>query len=237
MAMLAALTALATVGGSPASAGGYDRWGGHRHGDDPATYTVTFENLTTGQWFTPPNWAAHGRRVDVFSVGRRASNGVQQVAENGAVDVLAAELAATIDDADLGVSGVGADAPIGPDESVTFEITTSERRLSIVSMVVCSNDGFAGLDGRRLPRADGQSRTYYLKAYDAGTEINTEADVDLVPAPFCGTPEIGSGVSNPELAENGVIRRHRGIQGIGVLDPAEYGWRGPVVKVTVTRAG
>ncbi len=197
------------------------------------TYTITAENITSGQYLTPPNFAVHSRHADVFQRGQKASPGVQAVAENGAVPVLAAELANAIDAAGLGVSGVGGDGPLAPGESTTFTVESKERRLSIVSMVICTNDGFAGLDARSLPRWDGQTRTYYLRAYDAGTEINTENRADIVPAPFCGDGG-GTGESNPELAENGVIRNHRTLRGVGDL-PAKFDWRGPVMKITVTR--
>ncbi len=225
-ATLVALT-LVVLPASPADARG------HR---PEATYTVTITNLTEAQYLTPANIAAHDRSVRVFRRGREASPGVQAVAENGGVDVLAAELSAAIDDEGLGVSGVstpGANGPIAPGETSTFEFTTGETQFSLVSMVVCTNDGFAGINSRRLPLVDGRSRTFYVRAFDAGTEENTELRQDLVPAPFCGEGE-GSTESNPELAENGVIRRHRTLQGVGDLDPS-LDWRGAVAEVTVTR--
>jgi hypothetical protein len=199
------------------------------------TYLVEFENLTEGQYLTPPNWAAHDRAVDVFQVRRPASPGVEAVAERGGVPILAAELTAAVDDAGLGVSGVGADAPIGPGGSTTFEFSTVENRLSIVSMVICTNDGFAGLDSRRLPRFGGQSRTYYLRAFDAGTELNTENRADIVPAPFCNG-EGGTGEDQPEIDENGTITRHPTFRGVGDM-PDSFDWTGPVVKVTITNNG
>ncbi len=203
-------------------------------GDRPeAYYTVTITNLTDAQPFTPPNWAAHTRAVDVFQVGRPASSGVQAVAENGGWPQLQADLEAAVDDAGYGISGVGSEGPIPPGGEATFSFTTDADRLSLVAMVVCTNDGFAGLDSKRLPTRDGQSRTYRLLAYDAGTEINTEMRSDLVPAPPCGEGD-GSTMSNPELAENGKIRRHRTLRGVGDLDPA-LDWRGPVAEVVVTR--
>jgi hypothetical protein len=216
---------------APASA-----WGGNRH-RDTATYEVTITNVTDGQYLTPPNWAAHSRRVDVFQRNRPASPGVQAVAENGGVPVLAAELQAAIDSRGLGVSGVGdPDAgPIGPGQSRTFTFETSERRFSLVAMIVCTNDGFGGLDARRLPRHDGQTRTYRVRGYDAGTEINTELRQDLVPAPFCGEGA-GTDMTNPDLAEDGKIRRHRTLRGVGDLDPS-LDWRGPVAQVEITRVG
>ena len=207
------------------------------HDDQAATYTVTFENLTGGQWFTPPNFALHDDDVRVFSVGKPASPGVAAVAENGGVPVLAAELAAAIDAKGLGTSGVGpgvAGGPIPPGAMVSFDVTSAERRFSLVSMVVCTNDGFAGINSVGLPRRTGDARTLRVPAYDAGSEINTESYDDLVPAPFCGGGGRGSGTSNPALAERGKVHRHRGIEGVGDLGPA-FDWSGPVVEVTITR--
>ncbi len=225
LALLLVTALLAVAGGSA----------GASHQGSEATYVVTFENLTEGQYLTPPNWAAHDRHADVFQRGQAASPGVEAVAERGGVPILAAELTTNIDDQGLGVSGVGGDGPIGPGESTTFEITTTENRLSIVSMIVCTNDGFAGLDARRLPAWDGESRTFYLRGFDAGTELNTENRADIVPAPFCNGPG-GNPDDQPEIDENGRITRHRTLRGVGDL-PDSFDWRGPVVKVTVTNNG
>jgi len=207
---------------------------------EPTNYSVTVENLTSGQYLTPPNFAAHSRAADVWSLGAAPSPGVVAVAELGGVPVLAEELAAAIDAQGLGVSGVGggADGPIAPGTTRDFEFTTTEGRLSIVSMVICTNDGFAGLDSQRLPQWEGQSRTYYLRAYDAGSELNTENRADIVPAPFCNSEglEGGSGVDQPEIDGFGRINRHPTLQGVGDM-PLSFDWRGPVMAVTVTNNG
>ena len=156
-------------------------------GGDERTYLVTVENLTAGQPFTPPVAATHHRRADVFTVGAPASAGVQAVAENGDVPALVAELAGSsrVDQVVVG----DADGPVLPGHSTSFEITASpgHRRLSLASMLICSNDGFTGLDTARLPRRSGHSVEYLLAGYDAGTEINTEDFDDLVPP--CGPPD------------------------------------------------
>ena len=206
---------------------------------EPATYYVTITNTTEGQYLTPPNWAAHVNGAHVFQLNQPASPGVSSVAENGGVADLAAELAAALDDAGLGDSGVALpsdpEAPpvIGPGESRTFEVTSTHDRFSIVAMLICTNDGFAGLDAKTLPNRVGQTKQYQLQGYDAGTELNTEADVDLVPAPFCGDPDIGS-ATGPD--EDGVIKHHPGIAGVGVLD-ASFDWNGPVASVVIERIG
>ncbi len=220
-AVMAAALALATAASGAAAE------------NSEVTYEATITNIT-GNYLTPVNWAAHSSEVSLFQVNRPASPGVQAVAENGGVPVLAAEIAGAVDDAGLGTSGVGGGAPIPPGGSVTFEFTTSAERFSIVSMLICTNDGFAGLDSKTLPRSD-SAKQYRLQGYDAGTEINTELRADLVPAPFCQLGSgLGTGESNPALAENGVVRRHQGIQGVGDLED-KFDWSGPVAELTIAR--
>jgi hypothetical protein len=45
----------------------------------------------------------------------------------------------------------------------------------------------------------------------------------------------GTTESDPDLAEDGVIRPHPGIAGVGDLDPAVYGWREPAGYLQVER--
>jgi len=53
--------------------------------------------------------------------------------------------------------------------------------------------------------------------------------------PFCGDGP-ASDVSDPALAEGGVIERRRGIKGVGDL-PDSFDWSGPVAVITVTNNG
>ncbi len=206
--------------------------------DGEATYEVTITNTTKGQYLTPPNWAAHDSSVRVFRQGRAASPGVEAVAERGGVPILAAELQGAVDDSGKGISGVGADAPLAPGESATFQFSTSERRFSTVSMIICTNDGFGGIDSAWLPSRDGQTWYYRLRDYDAGTELNTENRADIVPAPFCSTPvgaEGGTDQDQPEIDGFGRINRHPTLKGVGDL-PLSFDWRrGSVGTVKVTR--
>ncbi len=196
------------------------------------TYEVTVENLTTNQTLTPVVAATHKSSFRLFRTGHEASNGIQQLAENGGVPVLADELAGNSKVETVAVIG---DGPLAPGTSSTALISTDRRhrRLSLAAMLICTNDGFAGRSSVRLPGAVGYERTFYARGYDAGTEINTQAYVDLVPP--CDSAG-GATASNPELAENGVVRRHAGIlDGVGDLSPAMHGWDEPVMKITVKR--
>lgn len=213
IALVAALMAVTTMA-IPASA-------------DPGetrTYKVTITNLTGGQLLTPFVVATHDPGFRVFRPGARASHGLQQLAENGGVPVLVGEIEGSV----LDVQVAGA-APIAPGETVEVYVQADKtaQRLSLAGMLICTNDGFGGLNSVRLP--DNGSRTWYGGAYDAGTEKNTESYTDLVP-PCDGLGMTGE--TNPALAENGKIRHHRGIRGIADLDPATHGWKGPVIKVT-----
>ena len=223
MAALALTLAAPALVVAPAGASGGD--------DGPSTYRVTIENLTVGQPITPVVAAASEDGFRLFRRGHAATAGLQQLAENGGVPVLAAEAAANphVD----AVEVIGA-APIAPGASVTQLVTLPEEaeNLSLAGMLVCTNDGFAGVSRLRLPEKAGKTKTKWAKAFDAGTEINTEAYADIVP-PCDGMG--GSGMSDPALAQNGVVRKHRGITGVGDLVPAQHGWDGPVMKVTVEK--
>jgi hypothetical protein len=232
--MLATLLAVALVGAAapPALAAG-----------DTATYEITITNLTESQWFTPPAAATHRPSFDAFSVGRRASEGVKEIAENGNLAPFTALLDAHggVQDWTVAVADPNM-PPLGPGQSVTFtlEADRGTRRLSYVAMLICTNDGFTGADGLRLPRNVGQSTTTYGVAYDAGTEVNTEAWEDLVPpcAQLTGFGDQGgTGVSNPALAEGGVVSMHAGILGVADLVTDVHGWSNPVSMIEVIRLG
>ncbi len=207
-------------------------------------YQVTITNLTGGQPLTPPVLAVHRRPVDIFRVGHPASLGVQEIAENGNPGPLVDALE---DDPQV-VSVVAGSAPIVPTErtdetgfsdSLTFEIDggPGAKYLSWESMLICTNDGFTGVSGLRLPAASGDVVTVHTLGYDAGTEVNTENFADIVP-PCQGligvTGDPGTGTTNPALAEGGVIHMHEGIQGNGDLVPGIHGWTEPVATLTIT---
>ena len=212
------------------------------------TYRVTITNLTSGQPLTPVAVATHRASVDAFTVGEAANLGVKEIAENGNLGPFVTSLqgATGVSEVVEGTFPLASEGTPGaamfPD-SVTFEIdaTADARRLSWVSMLICTNDGFTGVDGLKLPVHVGQSATVGTAGYDAGTEINTEDFADIVP-PCQGligvsSGEPGSGVSNPALAEGGVIHHHPGIQGGADLVPAVHGWDvdEPVAEITVER--
>jgi hypothetical protein len=240
MALVAAALALlaAAVGAAPAGAEPGDR-----------TYEVTITNLTSGQPLTPPVVATHNGGFHVFRVGRPASFGVKEIAENGNLAPLLEDLAGQRKVSHSLATSTGPLVPDGlpgsgaGDPSVTFQIEAGPgaRYLSFVSMLICTNDGFTGVDRLRLPNREGASRTVHTNGYDAGTEVNTEDFADIVPPcqSLVGvtSDDEGTGTSDPALAEGGVIHHHAGILGVGDLDPTINDWTNPVAMITVERIG
>lgn len=194
------------------------------------TWQVTITNLTPpgpggpgSQPLSPPLFVVHSRKADVWSLGGIASAPVAAIAEdanNAPAESALSQL--------RGVRSVttGAGGPIPSGASVTYMVETKGRfnRLSVLTMLVNTNDGFTGLDSLRL-RGHGAMR--YRMAYDAGSEKNNEL-TGFIPGPCCGHPF----VRDPE---GELIRMHPGIQGVGDLDPLVYGWSGPVAKIDIQR--
>ena len=205
------------------------------------TYIVTITNLTGGQPLTPPLIATHRPATDLFTVGEPASFELKEIAENGNLDPLLVALGNDKHVSDVVVAAAGDPPPLLPGQSVTVEITESHgaKFVSFASMLICTNDGFTGLDTVRLPEAVGQTIMLTADAYDAGTEINTEDFADIVPPcqalTGVSSEDPGTGMSDPALAEGGVIHHHEGIQGDADLVPAIHDWTNPVVMIEISR--
>lgn len=206
-----------------------------------AEYRVTIENLTTsGQPLTPPLAVVHRKPLGLFSVGEPASFELKEIAENGNLAPMHERLSGEHHVADVEIA-LGDPPPILPGASRTFWVRTERgaKYFSFVSMLICTNDGFTAVDGIRLPKAVGETVTVHTASYDAGTEQNTEDFANLVPpCQALGgvmSGDDGVGMSEPGLAENGVVHPHDGIQGIADLVPSIHGWTDPVARVVIER--
>jgi len=105
-------------------------------------------------------------------------------------------------------------------------------RVSLVGMLVTTNDAMYAARGGRVP--DAGSLTTYSVAYDAGTEGNNE-NCRAIPGPPCFSERVRS---TPEA--EGFVHIHAGVHGIGPafpdgLDPAQHDWRNPLAKITIER--
>jgi hypothetical protein len=189
------------------------------------SWQVTITNLTPAgsQPLSPPLLVVHSGRAEIWSVGTIATHPVAAIAEDA--NNAPAESALTGYPGVLSVQ-TGAGGPIPPGDTRTYTIATrgSFNRLTVLTMLVNTNDGFTGLDSQHV---HGHGFTLSTNAYDAGSEVNNEL-ISHIPGPCCNHPF----VRDPEGA---VIRMHEGITGRGDLDPAVYGWSGPVARIQVSR--
>ena len=231
-----------------------------RDGNGPPIrqYEVTLKNMTRGQPFSPPVAATHHKKaVRLFQVGKLASLNLELIAEDGNQIPMFNQLKQLADGSDLlpasqrvteavnvgrplTPSGTMVQIPGGPlvTDHATFDITgVPGDKLSLATMLICTNDGFLGLDAVELPQHG--SSTFMLNGYDAGTENNTERLTDIVDP--CSSP-LGpifiprDGMNNnPSTDPPERIQHHPGITGNGDLDPNVYGWTNPVAMVKVTR--
>ncbi len=207
---------------------------------------VKIENLTSAIYFTPLLAVAHSRSVDLFSVGKPASDAIATIAEGG--DVSLAQAAAE------NAGAVTAVAPdlLAPGKSVTLELSTnnSQRFLTVAGMLLPTNDGFVGIDSVRIPRK-WYRRTVDAIGYDAGTERNNEVingggplgvlGIPADPGGNSGTGASGVSASTGGPVESTYIHIHRGILGDrdatggeSDLDSAVHQWQNPVARITIT---
>ena len=193
------------------------------------SYEVVLENLTSAtgpgasQPFSPPVLVTHKSRVSLFRVHHYASDELRQIAE----DAVNGPMVEKLEDSQKVLAVAQGTGVIFPGSSASFTIDARRgyHKFSLVSMLVNTNDAFTGISGANLPLKG--EKVYYLYAYDAGTEQNTEL-TDHIPGPCCGNPLV-------RVPTRERISIHQGILGIGNLDPAVYNWDKKVAKLTIRR--
>jgi hypothetical protein len=198
--------------------------------DDTKTWRVTITNLTPpgpgapgSQPLSPPLFVVHSKRADVWSVGEIASHGVAAIAEDANNAVLESALPA-VEGVKTVFTGAGGPIPSGTTRSFMVESSENFNRLSVLTMLVNTNDAFTGLDSLRL---SSRGSSHETMAYDAGSERNNERK-SHIPGPCCGN----AFVRDPEGA---LIGPHEGITGRGDLSPALYDWNDPAARITIER--
>lgn len=188
------------------------------------SYAVTITNLTPGQTFTPQLLVTHPTAVALFEIGAPASEELAVLAEGGdTMPLLSLAVSA-------GAYAVTIDGLLPPGASTTGVIdAVAGDVLSIAAMLIPTNDTFVALDSMPLPTEG--SITYYLQAYDAGTEANDQLCRNI-PGPLCG----GEGLSVPDAGDEGFVHVSNGFHNLrgNALRPEDYDWRNPVAKVTVS---
>lgn len=204
-----------------------------------ARYRLTLVNLTAGQPLSPPAFVVHNSAYAAFVVGEQASVGVEKIAEAGnPADFIAdAKAHMGVFLADKGAAGI---MP-GTAQSIDIMLDVpsaqlSELKLSYLSMLGNTNDGFASVNNVALGQlSEGASLSWDALSYDAGTENNDELAAS-VPGPACGgegyNPQRNDGVNQITL-HPGIVSKQD-----GAADSCLQGlqrWDNPVVRVMITR--
>ena len=205
--------------------------------------SVTVTNLTHGSHFTPLLFAAHDASQHMYQLGQSATASLQAMAEGGDISALSTDMmsvgANVIENPAAGL--------MMPGQSVQFSMTTQEAntQLSVVAMILPTNDGFVGVDSITLPTSAGRYE-YYLNGYDAGTEVNDEI-INGAGAPGAvGIPadplgSAGVNATGVAVAEsNQTVHIHRGVlgdtdanAGVSDLDSRVHRWLNPVAHLII----
>ncbi len=185
---------------------------------------ITFENLTTGQPFSPSFFESRGAdAAPLFTLGETASDALVAVAEGGNIGMFsvgaAKDMGQTLGDAVLAIHALP-----GQTRSVVIHVDAKHPLIDGAWMLGNTNDGFSGFTGIDAWTLD-KPMTIAVRGYDAGSEKNNEKKGYL--------GALGGG--NMRDPENGVITYHTGIRGDADA-PKDWNWdvKGPVARVTIT---
>ena len=210
-------------------------------------FDVNVTNLTRGVYFTPLLVAAHPAETALFTSGQPASASLQAMAEGGDISALSNDLA--------GLNATVAENPagglLGPGETTSATMNTDNAPdnvlLSVVGMLLPTNDGFLGLNAITIPSEPG-TYTWNVNGYDAGTEANDEIRGSGAPGeagfPAPGPVDAASGMNGTGIngaTVEGFVHIHRNdlgdddaLGGNSDIDNTGHRWLNPVARVTVT---
>ena len=209
-------------------------------------FSVRVVNLTRGIYYTPLLVAAHPAANPVFTSGTAAGASLQAMAEGGDISGLVADLTAV----GATISQNPAGGLLGPGRSTETTLNTDAApanvRLSVVAMLLPSNDGFLGLNNVVIPTTPG-TYTFNVNAYDAGTEANDEIrgsgmpGVAGFPAPGPVGAASGNNGTGVSAQVEGFVHIHRNLLGdfdanggVSDVDAVVHRWLNPVARVIVT---
>jgi hypothetical protein len=198
-------------------------WCAPAQASEPAAeYELTITNTNPGQNFSPPVIVLHGPGFRLFELGQPATEALWRLGEDGST----AEYQA-LTDPDVRAIIVG--RPVHRRDSPVFTTalqTPPDVLVSVAAMLSLTNDGFVAARSIELPADVGASTTVALRAYDAGSEVNTES---------CA--HVPCEIHDQRMTDGaeGIVTDHAGIRGDADL-PLSRGWDGSELgTLTITR--
>jgi len=193
-------------------------------GEPGGVYELTIRNTNPGQNFSPPVIILHDAGYRLFELGQPATAALWRLAEDG---VTAEFLPLTDTDAAVREVMVGKAIHRRNSPEVTLEIEASRELLvSLAAMLSLTNDGFVAARSVPLPTEVAATTTVGLRAFDAGSEANTE---------LCA--HVPCKIHDQRMTEGaeGFVSEHPGIRGDADL-PLSRAWTEPELgTLTITR--
>ena len=200
--------------------------------------TVTLTNTSDSQPMTPPVVVLHNapdadNGARFFEPGQPASSQIIAIAENGDNGPMLDLIGYLTDQGRVSEHAVGFADPENPGPllpgmtaTVDLDLQSDDQRMTIVSMVVCTNDGFSAANAHTL--AADVTETFVTPVFDAGSETNVLSLNYWVP------PCSPDGSDNITDDENGSITMHPGQS--GSENPAfDFDAGSRFLEVTITR--
>jgi hypothetical protein len=206
----------------------------HDNSAETRSYNISATNLTANQPLSPLAVILHKSDYHGISMGAPVNVSLEKLAESGDNSDFLAE-ANVNNSVNRTTSGSEVIAP-----GDTSSVSISGRQngglyLTLASMLVNTNDGFAAVDGVDLSNLALQDEMhFYSNAYDSGTEANTETMADI-PGPAGGGEGYNSLRNDRDFiaVHPGVISNDDGLS-TSILN-ASHRFDNPVALITVTR--
>lgn len=191
-------------------------------GATAGSYQLTIRNTNQGQNFSPPVIALHTQGYRLFELGQPATVELWRLAEDGVTAGFEALSDPEVREIIVGQSVHRRDRPV---LTTTFE-APPDLLVSVAAMLSLTNDGFVAARSVALPDAVAATTTVALRAFDAGSEANTE---------LCA--HVPCEVHDQRMTDGaeGFVSEHAGIRGDADLPPSR-GWSGSEPGgLTITR--
>jgi Ca2+-binding RTX toxin-like protein len=194
--------------------------------------SISVENLAppNGSSLAPVWFGFHNGQFQTLEVGKKASAGLEQLAEDGSPAGITSEFAAAGKGIVQGALRGSLGGPFAPNDRIQTTVSidpnaAGSQYFSYASMILPSNDQFlANADPKDVEIFNGQGRFLGAEfiinttdAWDAGTEVNDELPSN--------TAFFGQTVPNTGTAENGVVTNSKGFNprgSGGILDSTRF---------------
>ena len=206
-----------------------------------AVFEVSVTNLTFAQPLSPVAVMLHRSGFNSFNDDDPASLALELMAEGGDNSDVLGEVAASVEHLASG-STTGPVPPASISDVVSLAFPSDQLddvRLSLVTMLVHTNDAFSGANARNVSNMEvGDSITFTGPTWDAGTEANDELGASMPGPDFGGE---GFNTDRDDIFDR--VRFHQGVvtnasieSGLASSDLEErHRFDNPTTRITITR--